>query len=129
MRLSFEFALQVIAYCDELNRLRKFEMSHQLFKSGTSIHAQIREAQHPESVPDFIHKLKIGMKEAAETEGWLLLCQHSEDYPSVTHLVELLPPIQKMLASSIATSRRKNGMFNRVFWPPAALLLSLKLTG
>jgi four helix bundle protein len=52
-------------------------MANQLFKSGTSIHANIREAQNAESKADFIHKMKIAAKEAEETEGWILLCQHA----------------------------------------------------
>lgn len=56
-------------------------MANQLFKSGTSIHANIREAQNADSKADFIHKIKVAVKEAEETEGWLLLCHHANSYP------------------------------------------------
>lgn len=83
-------------------------MSHQLFKSGTSIHAQVREAQHPESSADFVHKLKLGAKEASESEGWLLLCKYSRNYPDPDHLLARLPSIQRLLTSSINTSKNNN---------------------
>lgn len=49
----------------------------QLLKSGTSIGANVREAQSCESRADFIHKLKIAHKEAEETEYWFMLCQEA----------------------------------------------------
>lgn len=54
----------------------------QIFRSGTSIGANIREAQNTESKRDFIHKFKILAKEADELEYWLKLCQSSEHYPN-----------------------------------------------
>jgi four helix bundle protein len=107
LQQSFAFGLEIMAYCEELKKLRHFEMSHQLFKSGTSIHAQIREAQHSESNDDFIHKLKIGAKEASETEGWLLLCKYAPGFPSPDQLLGRLSHIQRMLTSSINTSKKK----------------------
>lgn len=55
-------------------------IANQLLKSGTSIGANIFEAQSSESRADFIHKMKIADKEAKETEYWLLLCENSENY-------------------------------------------------
>ncbi|WP_121460163.1 four helix bundle protein [Chryseobacterium defluvii] len=55
-------------------------IANQLLKSGTSIGANIFEAQSSESRADFIHKMKIADKEAKETEYWLLLCENSEHY-------------------------------------------------
>ncbi len=74
---SFEFALAII----ELESKKKFVIARQLLKSGTSIGANVREAQNAESKKDFIHKLKISAKEADETEYGLLLCKHSNNYP------------------------------------------------
>ncbi len=71
LELSFEFALQIISYCEVLEENRKYVIARQLLKSGTSIGANIREAQNAESNQDFIHKLKIATKEADETEYWL----------------------------------------------------------
>ena len=58
-----------------VKKQKKIVISTQILKSGTSIGANIREAQSCESRADFIHKLKIAQKEAEETEYWLLLCK------------------------------------------------------
>lgn len=68
LSLSFEFALEIIKYCEILEEKRKFVIATQLLKSGTSIGANVKEAQNAESKNDFIHKLKIALKEAEETE-------------------------------------------------------------
>lgn len=68
IKLTFEFALKIIDFCDELDGLKKYALSNQLFRSGTSIGANAREAQNAESKADFIHKFKISAKEAEETE-------------------------------------------------------------
>ena len=64
--VSFEFALLIIEYAELLESNRKFVIANQLLKSGTSIGANIREAQNAESKADFIHKMKIAAKEAEE---------------------------------------------------------------
>jgi four helix bundle protein len=88
--LSFEFSLEIIKFSEELENRKKFIISRQILKSGTSIGANVREAQGCESRLDFIHKLKIAAKEAEETEYWLLLCNLSESYPDTTSLIEKL---------------------------------------
>jgi len=108
LELSFEFALQIIVYCELLEENRKYVIARQLLKSGTSIGANIREAQNAESNPDFIHKLKIAAKEADETEYWLLLCEKSISYTSPKELSTLLISIKKLLNSIISTMKNKN---------------------
>lgn len=103
---SFEFALEIIQFADGLEEKRKYVLSRQLYKSGTSIGANIREAQQAESRADFIHKMKISLKEAEETEYWLLLCDKSPKYPNTKELLSKLKEIQKLLNSIIATSKR-----------------------
>lgn len=73
--LTYDFALQIIVFSEELNSAKKYLLGRQLFKSGTSIGANVREAQNAESKADFIHKMKIAAKEAEETEYWLSLCK------------------------------------------------------
>ena len=68
VNITFEFALEIIEFAEELEGLRKFVIANQILKSGTSIGANVREAQNAESKNDFIHKLKIAAKEADETE-------------------------------------------------------------
>lgn len=70
---SFVFALDIIEFADQLESKKKYAIANQLLKSGTSVGANIREAQSPESKADFIHKMKIAAKEAEETQYWLLL--------------------------------------------------------
>ncbi|MEP1489114.1 MAG: four helix bundle protein [Algibacter sp.] len=82
VRLTFELALKVVSFSEKIRTNNRFEMASQIFRSGTSIGANIREAQNAESKRDFIHKFKISAKEADELEYWLKLCQVSEHYPN-----------------------------------------------
>jgi four helix bundle protein len=105
--LTFEFALEIIEYAELLEEKRKFVLSRQVLKSGTSIGANAREAQSSESMADFIHKLKVADKEADETEYWLLLCQHSKNYPHPAELLGKNLRIKKLLSSIIKTSKSR----------------------
>jgi len=107
LELSFEFALQVIDYCELLEEKRNYVIARQLLKSGTSIGANVREAQNAESNQDFIHKLKIAAKEADETEYWLLLCEKSTNYPPTADLITSIISIKKLLNSIISTMKNK----------------------
>lgn len=108
---SFNFALRVIKLykflCEEK---KEFVMSKQLLRSGTSVGANIREAQNAESRLDFIHKLAIAQKECDETLYWLELLNQSNyiltnEFESIQNdASELL----KMLKSSIITTKQKN---------------------
>lgn len=86
---------------------KRFVLANQLLKSGTSIGANVREAQSSESRGDFIHKFKIAAKEAEETEYWLLLCKHSEGYPGCDELLSELEVIQKIISKIIASAKAK----------------------
>jgi four helix bundle protein len=104
--LSFRFALEIIEFTESLEEKKKFILSKQILRSGTSIGANIREAQSCESKPDFVHKMKIASKEAEETEYWLLLCKHSCHYPSNEALLFKVKELQKLLTSIIYTAKR-----------------------
>src|SRR5690606_12567823 len=77
----FDFARETIDFTEKLGSLHKYEMSSQLFRSGTSIGANVWEAQNAERNADFIHKFKKAAKEADETNYWLRLCKASPHYP------------------------------------------------
>jgi four helix bundle protein len=109
--LSFKFSLSVIEYCELLEEDRKYVLSKQLLKSGTSIGANIREAQNAESKADFIHKFKIAAKEADETEYWLLLCKESKNYPDPSSLIESLQVILRIVSKIIASSKNSSSNF------------------
>ncbi len=79
--LSFQFALEIVDFTEEIRETKRFKLADQLFRSGTSIGANIHEAQNAESKKDFIHKLKIAAKEADETSFWLKLCAESKYLP------------------------------------------------
>jgi four helix bundle protein len=106
--LTFDFALKVIKYAELLEKSHKYVIVRQLLKSGTSIGANVREAQNAESKLDFIHKLKIAAKEADETEYWLLLCKRSDGYENCDNLLEHCISIMKVLSKIIASSKLKS---------------------
>lgn len=105
VKLSFEFALEIIAFAEMLEEAKKFVVAKQILKSGTSIGANISEAQHAESKHDFIHKLKIAAKEMEETEYWLLLCQAAPTYPFEPGLIDKLENIRRVINKIIITSK------------------------
>jgi four helix bundle protein len=108
VNLTFEFSLNIIVFSETLNKLKKYNLSNQLFRSGTSIGANVKEAQNAESKADFIHKMKIAIKEADETEYWLMLCKHSKEYPDTSDELMKLSSIIKILNKIIGTSKTKN---------------------
>ncbi len=105
---SFSFALEIIKLYKNLANNKEFHLSSQILRSGTSIGANIKEAQHAQSRNDFIHKMSIALKEAYETEYWLELL-HKSDYISTDSFNKLYPDclsLKKMLISIIKTSKR-----------------------
>lgn len=102
---SFQFALEIVKFCDLLYEKRKFVIAQQLLKSGTSIGANIREAQNAESKTDFVHKMKIAAKEADETVYWLLICKDSDSYPTDLALIEKVNEILRILSKIISSSK------------------------
>ena len=107
LKMSIDFSLLVLDYCDKLEELRKYAVSRQLIRSGTAIGANSMEAQNAESKPDFIHKIKIAAKEADETQYWLILCERAISYPPLGQLQEKLNEIQKVLNKILGTAKRK----------------------
>lgn len=108
LKLSIEFSLLIVDYCDQLQDLKKFTISNQLLRAGTSIGSNSFEAQNAESKADFIHKIKIAAKEADETQYWLLLCEFAKSYPDCKILSDKLSEIQKVLNKILGTAKRKN---------------------
>ena len=105
VELTFEFALKIIKYAELLEKGRKFVLATQLLKAGTSVGANVREAQNAESRVDFIHKMKIAAKEADEVEYWLLLCKQSDGYPDCTQLLNDCSSIIRVLSKIISSSK------------------------
>jgi four helix bundle protein len=101
---SLEVALLIIEYCEELEAGRKYVISRQLLKSGTSIGANVHEAQNAESKADFIHKIKIATKELEETKYWLVLCEKSKSYPNHLDLSKKVHELGLILYKILSTS-------------------------
>ena len=106
LKLSFEFSLMIIRYCEELERNKQYVIARQLLKSGTSIGANAMEAQNGESKADFIHKMKIAAKEAEESQYWIWLCAYSDSYPDCTQLQNKLEEINRVLGKILSTAKR-----------------------
>ena len=106
VRLSFELALAVLAYVEVLEAGRRYVVARQLLRCGTSVGANVREAQHAESRADFVHKCKIAAKEAEETDYWLPLCTHAPAYPTPpAPLNDTLLSVRRLLARIIISSK------------------------
>ena len=105
---SKAFALRIIKLYKYLCGKRKeFVMSKQIMRSGTSIGANVREATRAQSMPDFISKMNIALKEAEETCYWLELLHESEylDERAFNSLYSDSMELLKILASIVKTSR------------------------
>jgi four helix bundle protein len=103
---SFKFSIEILKLTDELQDKKKFTIANQLSRSGTSIGANVYEAQGAESKADFIHKLKIAAKEAEETKYWLLICLEM-GYIKENKLLLDLEVICKILGKIISSSKAK----------------------
>ena len=105
---SFDFAIRIVnLYKFLVEEKKEFIMSKQLLRSGTSIGALVREAEHAESKADFIHKLSISLKEANECEYWLDLLYHSTiiDEAAYTSIVVDCRELLKLLISIVKSSK------------------------
>ncbi len=105
---SIAFAARIVKLHQYLNKDKKETMiSKQIVRSGTSIGANINEANYGQSKADFISKMHIALKETAETEYWIKLLYMSEyidDKMSVSLLNDCLE-IKRILISSINTAK------------------------
>ncbi len=108
MQKSKAFALEVIRACKALREAKcEGALVSQFLRSGTSIGANIREAQFAHGKADFVSKLQIALKECSETEYWIELLTES-GYYSDRSLLEHCTEVKKILISSINTV--KSGM-------------------
>ena len=107
---SYLFALEIIKICRiVVNVQKEYILSRQLLKSGTSIGALVREAEHAQSMPDFISKMSISLKEANETEYWIMLLKDSNliESQKANQLISANNELISMLVATIKTSKNK----------------------
>ena len=104
--LSVEFSVKIIKLCENING--HYSLTNQIERSGTSIGANIHEANYAQSKNDFISKLQIALKECYETEYWLELFVKSEllDREYAKEIYNECGTIRKMLISSINTAKK-----------------------
>lgn len=96
------FALEVIDFAKVLYDARWWPVGDQILRSGTSIGANMNEAQQAESRRDFLHKVRISAKEAKETRFWLSLCRDSPHLPYLSGIYEESDEITAILNTIIA---------------------------
>jgi len=107
---SFEFAIRIINLNKYLvSEKKEYILSKQILRSGTAVGALVRETQHAESNADFIHKLSIALKEANETDYWLLLLNKTEYIENKVYqsLNNDIQELLKLLVSIIKSSKNK----------------------
>ena len=107
---SLDFAVSIINLVKSLKAKHETIISNQIGRSGTSIGANIREAQYAHGKPDFIAKLQIALKEANETGYWLELLYKTDYIGEQTHntLDSACASIRVMLISSINTAKQSD---------------------
>ena len=104
---SLAFAVDIVIFCELLEAQKKFVVAKQLLRSGTSIGANVFESQHAESKADFIHKMKIAIKESNETLYWLLVCEKCGSYPSGINLKNTVEELIRIISKIIYSSKLK----------------------
>ena len=106
---SFRFAIRIVKLYQYLRSTKKeFVLSKQLMRSGTSIGANIAEAQQAQSRADFVAKMNIALKESAETDYWLRLL-HATDYLTEQEFASVhsdCDELGKMLTSILKSARK-----------------------
>jgi four helix bundle protein len=105
---SYAFALRVIALVRLLRRVSEYEIGGQLLRSGTSVGANIEEAQAAQSRADFVAKMSIAAKEARESHYWLRLLRDSRIGPAdeVTGMIRDADELVRFLTAIVKTGQQ-----------------------
>ena len=105
---SFDFAVRIVCLYRYLaGEKKEYVLSKQLLKSGTSIGANIAEAQKAQSKADFNAKMNIALKEANETEYWLRLMYKTE-YINEKEYTSIYKNIDEIISILTAICRKTN---------------------
>lgn len=112
---SFQFSIKVIKLYKALIAQKEFVLSKQLLRSGTSIGANLHEAQAAYSKKDFAHKVSIASKEARETQYWLRLIDEgslvnvdvSNELDEIGHIANILTAIVKTSQENLNRASKK----------------------
>ena len=105
---SFKFAVRIVNLYKHLTENKKeFVLSKQILRSGTSIGANVSEAEKGQSKSDFNAKMNIALKEANETEYWLRLL-YETDYISEKEFNSIGPEVKEIIAILVAICKKTN---------------------
>ena len=117
--LSYDFACRItrlFQYLTEDSEYKEYVISKQIYRSGTSIGANVRESKHAQSDADFLSKMSIAYKEADETDYWLNLLHdngylNDEQFHSLNidneRILKVLTSIVKTMKQKIEEGKRK----------------------
>ncbi len=106
--LSFEFAVAIVNLVDGVTAPKSSYMTDQLARAGTSVGANIHEAQYAQSKRDFVAKLEIALKESNETSYWLKLMSDKRiDIATYQYAEKLCGSIRRLLIASCKTAKEK----------------------
>jgi four helix bundle protein len=107
---SYQFALKIMDLCKTLRQQKEYELSGQLFRSGTSIGANVEEASAGQTKKDFTAKMAIASKEARETNYWLRLLRDGNICTGidVAPLIEESKEMVRMLTAIVKTAQTKD---------------------
>ena len=106
----FEFSLLIIALYKHLLKTNEYVLSKQLLRSGTSIGANVEEAQAAQSRKDFISKMSIASKEARESKYWIRLLNHSDylnNFDKKEELIVEINSIVNIITKIVKTTKEK----------------------
>ena len=108
--LSMEFSVDIIELVKHLKSIKESIISSQIGRSGTSIGANIHEAQYAQGKKDFISKLEIALKEASETGYWLELLYRTKYIDDKTYkkLSSKCTSLRAMLVASCKTAKENS---------------------
>ena len=108
--LSFEFAVAIVHLVDSVTAPKSSYMINQLARAGTSVGANIHEAQYAQGKKDFIAKLEIALKESNETSYWLKLMYETKriDLASYKYAEKLCGNIRRLLIASCKTAKENS---------------------
>lgn len=104
---TFQYALKVLDYAEKLYAMKRYALADQIIRSGTSIGANVWEAQNAESRADFIHKMKIASKEGDEQKFWMSLMKFSQHYPDPAEMVSDIEEIERILSAILSYSKKQ----------------------
>ena len=106
--LSFEFAKKIVDIVDRIHVPKSSYMLDQLARAGTSVGANIYEAQYAHSKADFVAKLEIALKEASETSYWLKLLFETKriDESDYSDIEKICGNIRRLLIASCNTAKK-----------------------